>query len=121
MHEAVLVVLGLLGVLGIGAWAQVPRTFTELLYVAIGLAAVLPPLAMLGMVGDALRRGTPSLKAPLLFAVGTVVMLLLGAVAGALLVIDPLKLHDTVWEAGQLHLVLLGGGTLGGLGALWWW
>ena len=83
--------------------------------------AVLPALALLGLLADTLRGGRPASKAPLLFAMGTLLMLLLGAVAGALLVIDPLDLHGTVWEAGQMHLLLLGAGTLGGLGALWWW
>ena len=121
IHAVALIVLGVLGVLGIGAWAQLPKTFDDLLYVAIGIAPVLPALALLGLSADTLRGGRPALKAPLLFAMGTLLMILLGAVAGALLVIDPLDLHGTVWEAGQMHLLLLGAGTLGGFGALWWW
>ena len=121
VHAVALILLGMLGVLGIGAWAQVPTTFDDLLYVAIGIAPVLPALALLGLAGDTLRGGHPALKAPLLFAMGTLLLLLLGAVAGALLVIDPLDLHGTVWEAGQMHLLLAGAATLGGLGALWWW
>jgi heme/copper-type cytochrome/quinol oxidase subunit 1 len=121
VHGAGVVIIGALGVVGLGAWAQVPVTFDDLLYVALGLAAVLPALALLGLVGDTVRSGRPQLKASLLFAVGTVLMLLLGAIAGALLVIDPLELHGTVWETGQAHLVLIGAGGLGGLGALWWW
>jgi cytochrome c oxidase subunit I len=121
MHAVALVLLGALGIVGIGAWAQVPNTFDDLLYVAIGIAPVLPALALLGLAADTLRGGRPALKAPLLFAMGTLLLLLLGAVAGALLVIDPLDLHGTVWEAGQMHLLLAGAATLGGLGALWWW
>jgi cytochrome c oxidase subunit 1 len=121
MHAVALIVLGLLGVVGIGAWAQVPVTFDDFLYVAIGIAPVLPALALLGLSADTLRGGRPAPKAPLLFAMGTLLLLLAGAVAGALLVIDPLDLHGTVWETGQLHLLLVGAGTLAGLGALWWW
>jgi cytochrome c oxidase subunit 1 len=121
LHAAALVLIGLLGVVGIGAWAQAPATFDDLLYVAVGLAAVIAPLAILGLLGDTLRRGRPAPKAALLFAVGSVLLLLLGAVAGALLTIDGLHLHGTVWETGQSNLVLVGAGTLGGLGALWWW
>ncbi|MCU1377686.1 MAG: putative cytochrome c oxidase subunit 1-alpha [Acidimicrobiales bacterium] len=120
-HEGILIVLGLLGIVGVGAWAQSEVTFDDLLYVAMGLAAVLPALALLGLVGDTLRGGKPAPKAALLFAVGTVLLLLLGAVAGALLSIDGLKLHNTTWELGQTHLIVLGAGTVGGLGALWWW
>ena len=121
LHAAGLAVIGLLGVVGLGMWAQVPATFDDLLYVAIGLAAVLPPLALLGLLGDTMRNGRPVFKAPLLFAFGTVLLLLLGAIAGALRVIEPLHLGGTTWETGQTHLLVLGAGTLGGLGALWYW
>jgi cytochrome c oxidase subunit 1 len=120
-HDAALVIIGALGALGIGAYAQDPDTFDDLLYVGVGLAAVLPPLALLGLLGDAGRRGRPSLRAPLLLAGGGLVLLFLGALAGGLLVIDPLELHGTVWEAGQAHLVLYGAAVLGAFAGLWWW
>jgi heme/copper-type cytochrome/quinol oxidase subunit 1 len=120
-HGAALVVLGLLGIVGLGAWAQVPSTFDEVLYVAMGLAAVVPALALLALVGDTLRNGRPVLRAPLLLAVGSVLLLLLGALAGALSVIDGLDLRGTVWEEGQFELVVLGAAWLGGLAGLWWW
>lgn len=119
-HGATLAVLGLLGVVGVGAWAQRPETFDDLLYVAIGLAAVLPALALLGLLGDTLRAGKPKVASPLGFAVGTVLLLLLGAVAGALLSIEPLELHGTTWESGVFHLVV-GAALLGGIGGLFWW
>lgn len=120
-HAASLVVLGLLGVVGIGAWAQVPETFDDLLYVALGLAAVLPPLAALGLLGDTLRRGRPVASPALAMALGSLLLLLLGAVAGGLSAIENLELRGTAWETGQMHLVLLGGGTLGAMAGLWWW
>lgn len=120
-HEVSLGVLGVLGIVGVGAWAQNEVTFDDLLYVAMGLVAVVPALALLGLVGDTVRGGRPAPKAALLFAVGSVFLLMLGAVAGALLSIDGLHLHNTTWELGQTHLIVLGAGTVGGLGALWWW
>ena len=120
-HAAALVLIGALGVLGIGAYAQDPDTFDDLLYVGVGLAAVLPPLALLGLLGDAGRSGKPSLRAPLLLVGGGLVLLFLGSLAGALLVIEPLELQGTVWEAGQVHLVLYGAAVLGGFAGLWWW
>jgi cytochrome c oxidase subunit 1 len=120
-REALFVLVGFLGIVGIGMWAQDAVTFDDLLYVAIGIAAVLPALALLGLVGNTLRGGSPAPKAALLFAVGTILLLLLGAVAGALESIDGLHLHGTAWEAGQTYLVVLGAGTLGGIGAIWWW
>ena len=121
VHAAGLAVIGLLGVVGIGAWAQVEASRDDLLYVAISLAAVLPALALLGLVGDTVRGGKPAPKAALLFSVGAALLLLLGAAAGALLAIDPLELQGTAWVAGQMYLIVLGAGTLGMFGALWWW
>ena len=121
LHAASLVLIGLVGVLGLGAWAQVPETFDDLLYVAIGLAAVIPVLAVVGLLGDTLRAGRPQLKAPLVLAMTSMLVLLLGTVVGALLAIEPLELQGTVWEAGHVHLVLLGAGALGGAAALWYW
>ncbi len=120
-HGSLVVVIGLMGVLGVGAWAQVPETFDDLLYVAIGLAAVLPVLALVGLLGETLRGGRPELRAPLLLAMGAVVHLLLGALAGATLVIEPLELEGTVWEAAQVHYTLYGGALLGAFAALWYW
>jgi cytochrome c oxidase subunit I len=120
-HEGVLVVLSLLGIVSIGAWAQVPSTFDQFLYVALGLVAVVPALAMVGLVGDTLRGGQPALKASLLFAGGSALLLLLGTGTGALSAIDGLDLRGTVWEAATFHLVVFGAAGLGALGGLWWW
>lgn len=120
-HGAAMVVVALLGVIGLGAWAQVPSTFDDVLYVAIGLAAILPALALLGLLADTLRTGRPDPRAALLFAIGSVLLLLAGAVVGGLSAIDGLDLRGTVWETAQVHLVLGGAAWLGALAALWWW
>jgi cytochrome c oxidase subunit 1 len=121
MHAAALVVIGLVGVASIGAWAQVTDQQTEPLYVLIGLFAILPALALFGLLADTARGGRPAPKAAFALAMGAALLLLAGAVAGALLSIDGLHVHGTVWEAGQTHLVVFGAGTLGALAALWWW
>jgi len=118
---ASMVIIGLLGVVGLGAWAQVPSSFDDFLYVAIGLAAIVPPLALLGLLADSLRNGRPAPRAALLLAMGSVLLLLAGAAVGALSVIDGLDLRGTVWEAAQVHLVLTGAAWLGALAAIWWW
>jgi cytochrome c oxidase subunit I len=121
VHAALVVVLGLLGVLGYGAWAQDAERSDELLYVAVSLGVLLPALALLALLGDTVRRGRPSAAAPNLLALGSVLLLLLGALAGAAAAIEPLELQGTVWEAAQLHLVLYGSATLGAFAALWFW
>jgi cytochrome c oxidase subunit 1 len=121
VHGAALAVLGALGVVGVGMWAQSAETFDDVLYVLMAFAAVLPALALLGLVGDTARGGRPKMKAAFVLSLGAVLLLLLGAVAGALQSIDGLDLQRTTWTLGQMHLVVLGAGTLGGLAALWWW
>jgi cytochrome c oxidase subunit 1 len=121
MHAAALVVVGLVGVASVGAWAQVADTRTDPLYVLIGLFAVLPALALLGLLADTARGGKPAPKAAFALALGSALHLLVGAVAGALLAIDGMGVHDTIWETGQSHIVVLGAGALAALAALWWW
>lgn len=116
-----IVVLALLGVRGIGGWLVEPEAIDDLLYVGIGLFAVVPPLALLGTAGDAARMGSPKLKAPLVLAMSAGLLLLLGGAAGAVQVIEPLELAGTAWETGTTHLVLLGAGALGAFAALWFW
>jgi heme/copper-type cytochrome/quinol oxidase subunit 1 len=114
-------VLGLMGLLGIGGWLFDPAATDDLLYVGMGLAAVVPALALLGILGDTARAGTPALKAPLVLSLAAALLLLAGAAAGAVEVIEPLDLAGTTWEAGQVHLVLFGGGVLAAFAGLWFW
>lgn len=124
-HVAGVTVLGLLGLLGIGGWLTNPEAVDDLLYVGMGLAAVVPALALLGLLADTARAGTPAVKAPLVLAIGSALMLLAGAAAGAVEVIEPLELvtpeYATTWAAGQEHLVLFGAGVLAAFAALWFW
>jgi len=121
MHLAGVVVLGLLGLFGIGGWLLDPTAFDDLLYVAMGLAAVVPALALLGILGDTVLGGSPSLKAPLVLAMASAILLFLGAAAGAVQVIEPLELAGTAWESGHAQLVLFGGAGLAAFAALWFW
>ncbi len=120
-NSAGIAVLGALGLLGFGAWAQVEPYADDLLYVVAGLVAVVPALALVGVLGDVVRRGHFVRKPALLLALGAVVHLLLGALAGAVLVIPGLELDPTVWTTAQVHLTLFGAGVLGAYAALWFW
>ncbi len=120
-RSAALILTGLAGVLGFGAYAQVGPIFDDVLYVGMGLAAVLPIVGLLGLVGDTMRRGRFTLGAPILLALGSLTLFLIGACAGAASVIDALELRGTVWGVGQTHLMLEGAGVSAALAALWYW
>lgn len=120
-HSAGIVIIGLFTVVGTGGWLYDPNAYDDLLYVAIGLAAVVPALALVGILGDTRRASAPALRAPLVLALGSALLIFLGTVAGGLQVIEPLELAGTTWESGQMHLVLLGGATLAAFAALWFW
>lgn len=120
-YSSGIAVIAATGLVGFGAWAQVESSFDDLLYEVAGLAAILPALALVGLLGDAVRRGRFVRKAPVLLALGAVVHLLAGALVGALSVIPALELQGTVWQAAQVHLTLYGGAVMAAFSALWFW
>jgi cytochrome c oxidase subunit 1 len=120
-HVSGIAVIGFSGILGFGAWAQVESAFDDVLFVLAGLVAVLPALALLGLLGDSVRRGSFARKASLLLALGAAVHLFLGALAGGISVIPGLDLNGTAWAAAQVHYTLYGGATLAAFAALWYW
>lgn len=125
LHIAAMVIIALTGVFGFGIFAQpvapVEEHLDDLLAVVLGLAGLLPALALLGLLADAVRRGRLSLRAPFLLALGAAVQLFLGALAGAAESIEPLELRGTVWESAQVHYSLYGAAVLGAFAALWYW
>ena len=86
----------------------------------VAVAAVLPVLGLMGVVGETVRRGRPALRSPFLMAACALLLLLLGVLAGAVVPMG-FDLLGTSWVTGQVHLVLYGAGTLGALAGLWWW
>lgn len=112
------IVMGLIaavGVLGIGAYAQpaiAPGVTSQALWVAMAIAVVLPIFGFAALIGDTVRRGTLRFASPFLFAFAAVLMLLAGAVAGAIGSIPRFDLRveqgvRTTWDAGQAHYVLV--------------
>jgi cytochrome c oxidase subunit I len=123
-RNAATAVVGAAAILGFGAFAQVSDGMEGvggLVYVALGIGSLLPVLALVGLVGDTVRRGRLAVQASMLMALGAVVHLFLGALAGATLVIEPLELVGTAWESAQFGYTVVGAGILGAFAALWFW
>ena len=127
--EAVAVIVGLFGLLAVGGWSQdyftAPQDLRDgLVYVAFGLAAVLPVAALAGGAAELVLRGSKTLDRLLdARTVGAGAALkLLGAAAlvGALRVVEPLDLLETSATWAVFHGVVAAGLIAGVVALLNW-
>ena len=114
--EAILIVVGLFGLLAVGGWSQdyftAPQDLRDgLVYVAFGLAAVLPVVATAGGVGELVMRGSKTMDRFLdtrMVGAGAALKLLgAAALVGALRVIEPLDLLETSATWAVFHGVVV--------------
>ena len=133
-HRVAVGLIGAFGALSLGAWTapsldgNLPWLY-EAPWVVVSIAALVPVLGLVGLWSLTARQGRPVLKSPLLFAVVTVLLLLLGLAAGAIQALKPVKtivdgtdttLFGTAWSTGVTALILLA--TVAALfgGAVYW-
>src|SRR5205085_1271675 len=125
LYGVQLAAIGAFAGLSFGGWTYLqfahPQLTRQVLYVAVAFAIVLPLLVFTATVADTLRAGRIRLGSPLLFAISALLMLLAGAVAGAVRVVDPLKLVGTTADSSVSHYVL-GATAIAAVGAIhYWW
>jgi cytochrome c oxidase subunit 1 len=125
--------IGGFGVLTFGAYVQPvfnPEVWNQALFVGMSVLIVLPMLALLAGWLFTLKSGKPLLRSPLLFALGSGVVLLVATLAGALYAIKPLQLHDAAWvDKGYpvppfstgLFLLVIAAAALGGMAGVTFW
>jgi heme/copper-type cytochrome/quinol oxidase subunit 1 len=129
--------IGLAGMLAVGADVQ-RGVYKDVVYqplmVLSCIAAVLPVFIVMALCGLALKSGKPRVGAPLVFALVSGLVLLLGSALAALMPWRALKLlkpivpaadssrivNGTVYQSGQANLVLLAG-LIAGIGAVVYW
>jgi cytochrome c oxidase subunit 1 len=132
-HSVAMFAIGLFGALSFGAWANVAVTglFDEIdpqptpwLYkgpwVAVSFIVVVPLLMLLGLWALTLKSGKVKLGSPLLFALVSGLLLLLGVAGGIGTAIEGLDVDGTTWMTAQSYAVLLAALTAG-FGALAYW
>ena len=116
--EAIAIVVGLFGLLAMGGWSQdyftAPQDLRDgLVYVAFGLAALVPVVATAGGVGELAMRGSRTLDRLLdtrMLGAGAALKLLgAAALVGALRVIEPLDLLETSATWAVFHGVVVAG------------
>ena len=127
--EAVTIIVGLFGLLAVGGWSQdyftAPQDLRDgLVYVAFGLAAVLPVVALAGGAAELVLRGTKTpdrlLDARMVGAGAALKLLGAAALVGALRVIEPLDLLETTATWAVFHGVVVAA-LIAGVAALVNW
>ena len=116
--EVAAAVIGLFGLLAVGGWSQdyftAPQDLRDgLLYVAFGLAAVVPIVATAGGVGELALRGTRTperlFSVEMLSAGAALKLLGAAALVGALRVIEPFDLLESAATWAVFHGVVAAG------------
>lgn len=131
-HRGVVMVgIGAVGALSLGAWAQPAQggeVWAEPLFVIVSLAVVLGVFACLGPWTITLARGTTKLTSGLAIGIAAVAVLLVATLAGALFSIEPFQVQSVTVPGlglpagalGQSNLVF-GAAITGALAAVWFW
>jgi len=128
-HRIAMGAIGAFGVLSFGAWAMPAvsaegeatlRYVGEVPFYAFSFLALLPVLALAGLIADTLRRGSIAANSGLIWGIAALLMLLAGLANGALVAIEPLDLIQTTAQSSQIHYVLAAS-LLGLFGALAHW
>jgi len=121
-----------IGLLGLSSWAhytfqsipgetaeQLPAT--DMLFTIIGGLVIIPvALEIFGWIAT-MWSSSIRLKAPIYFAAGFVITLIIGSLSGvALTTISP-EAQDTYLSVGYIHNLLLGGSLFGIFAGLYYW
>lgn len=124
-HWVMMMFIAVFGLLSIGGWSQpyFADTTDEIVYIAFGIAILLPVLAVIGGAAATLASGKAPTGLPpahLLGALGAGALLLAAVVSGALKAIEPFDLIGTSAQSGLMNLTAFAAITAG-LAGTWFW
>ena len=116
------VAIGAFAALGYGSWAMrwLAGVTDEPVFIAMGLLAPLPLLALAGGWVDTLLSGRPRPSPALVLGLVAWLALLGATLSGAAAVIEPLHLLGTSFEQGTFNLAWVSM-VLGGAAGMHWW
>lgn len=114
--------IGAFGIFSFGAFlaGASAKDHEALVVIVLGLAAVLPVLAILGLAGELFRRGSFAFNPAVASAVAALLILLLTVAAGAAGSIPALETYGTIFDLGVTHGAVLAS-VIASLGAITWW
>lgn len=101
--DALQLIIGLYAILAFGAWAQRPSAINTALWTVFVLAIAVLILAMLGAIGDAMRRGKATMSPALILSIFSVLLLLGAVVAGCVQALS-LAGEGTLFDASPVTL-----------------
>lgn len=117
------------GFLSMGLWAHhmyavgIPQMSLAFFSAASSLVAIPSGIQVFALIAT-VGMGRPVFRTPLLFALGFIIIFVLGGLTGVMVSLVPFDLvaHDTQFVVAHLHYVLIGGSVFPVLGALhhWW-
>jgi cytochrome c oxidase subunit I+III len=127
-YTALVLALFATAILGFGLWVHhmfatnLPHLGNSF-YTAASMTIAIPSGIQIFCWIATLWGGRPRFDTPLLFAVGFVVVFVLGGLSGIMLASVPLDLqvHDTYFVVAHFHYVLIGGAVFPLLGAVYYW
>jgi heme/copper-type cytochrome/quinol oxidase subunit 1 len=135
LHRIGIGLIAAFGALSVGAWTMpglgedLQPWLYEAPWVAINVAVVLPLLGLFGLWAMTIRNGRLTLSSPLLFAVASGLMLLVGVLAGAVQAIEPIEtivdgdgvpLFGTAWSTAISGYVIVAA-AIALVGAVVYW
>jgi len=127
-YTAMVISLVATGFIGFGLWVHhmfatgLPALGLEY-FTAASIVIALPSGIQIFCWIASLWRGRPRFHTPLLFAIGFIVIFVLGGLSGVTLASVPfdLQVHDSYYVVAHFHYVLLGGAVFPLIGGIYFW
>jgi cytochrome c oxidase subunit I+III len=127
-YPYVVMALLAIGIISFGLWAHhmftagLPPTSLAFFSAASAMVAIPSGVQIIAFLAT-IWSGRPVWRAPFLFAIGFIVLFVLGGITGVMVASVPLdwQVHDSYFVVAHMHYVLIGGVTFPIFAAVYYW